>query len=89
MVLFSPPGFYWIDPNEGCISDAEYVYCDFENNRACVHPKKENVSLLCTPLHLQLPQMPLLLCCFKSTLFMFSTKNFTLTSGFAEEDVPL
>lgn len=38
-------GFYWIDPNEGCISDAEYVYCDFENNRACVHPKKENITI--------------------------------------------
>lgn len=38
-------GYYWIDPNEGCSSDAEYIYCDFENKRACVHPKKENVSL--------------------------------------------
>ena len=36
-------GYYWIDPNEGCFSDAEYVYCDFENKRACVQPKKENV----------------------------------------------
>ena len=39
-------GYYWIDPNEGCVSDAEYVYCDFENKRACVQPKKENVRLL-------------------------------------------
>ena len=38
-------GYYWIDPNEGCTSDAEYIYCDFENKRACVQPKKENVSL--------------------------------------------
>lgn len=38
-------GYYWIDPNEGCVSDAEYIYCDFENKRACVDPKKENVSL--------------------------------------------
>ena len=37
-------GYYWIDPNEGCIDDAEYIYCDFENKRACVDPKKENVS---------------------------------------------
>ena len=36
-------GYYWIDPNEGCTSDAEYVFCDFENKRACVQPKKENV----------------------------------------------
>lgn len=38
-------GYYWIDPNEGCFSDAEYVYCDFENKRACVQPKKENISI--------------------------------------------
>lgn len=38
-------GYYWIDPNEGCINDAEYIFCDFENKRACVDPKKENVSL--------------------------------------------
>lgn len=38
-------GYYWIDPNEGCISDAEYIYCDFEHKRACVDPKKENVRL--------------------------------------------
>lgn len=37
-------GYFWIDPNEGCISDAEYVYCDFENKKTCVQPKKENIS---------------------------------------------
>lgn len=47
MVLFLFLGFYWIDFNEGCISDVEYVYCDFENNRVCVYLKKENVSLFC------------------------------------------
>jgi len=38
-------GYYWIDPNEGCTSDAEYIYCDFENKRACVQPKKENITI--------------------------------------------
>ncbi|XP_078356101.1 collagen alpha chain-like [Oculina patagonica] len=38
-------GYYWIDPNEGCINDAEYIFCDFENKRACVDPKKENITI--------------------------------------------
>ena len=36
-------GEYWIDPNEGCSSDAEYVYCDFERGASCVYPKNKQV----------------------------------------------
>lgn len=30
-------GFYWIDPNLGCSSDAISVYCKFTSNETCVH----------------------------------------------------
>lgn len=36
-------GEYTIDPNEGCSSDAERVYCDFEKQATCVDPKKARV----------------------------------------------
>ncbi|XP_078378137.1 uncharacterized protein LOC144661308 isoform X1 [Oculina patagonica] len=39
-----PSGKYWIDPNEGCTSDAEYVYCDFERGASCVFPKNQKVN---------------------------------------------
>ena len=35
---------YWIDPNEGCNSDAEYVYCDFERNATCVSLENKEVG---------------------------------------------
>lgn len=31
-------GEYYIDPNEGCPSDAQKVYCDFKENATCVVP---------------------------------------------------
>ncbi|KAJ7388060.1 Collagen, type I, alpha 2, partial [Desmophyllum pertusum] len=43
--VIAKSGYYWIDPNEGCISDAEFIHCDFENKRACVNPKKENITI--------------------------------------------
>ena len=30
---YSFPGFYWIDPNGGCISDAVEVFCNFSNSQ--------------------------------------------------------
>ncbi|KAJ7370521.1 hypothetical protein OS493_031804 [Desmophyllum pertusum] len=39
-----PSGNYWIDPNEGCVSDAEHVYCDFEIGASCVFPKNKEVK---------------------------------------------
>ena len=39
-------GKYWIDPNEGCASDAEYVYCDFEKGATCVFPENREVGAI-------------------------------------------
>ncbi len=35
-------GFYWVDPNLGCSSDAVKVYCRFTSNETCIYP---NVSV--------------------------------------------
>lgn len=57
-------GKYWIDPNEGCASDAEYVYCDFERGATCVFPENKEVGLF------------ILLCCasrqLRFLLFFFT-----------------
>lgn len=39
-------GYYWIDPNGGCIDDAIEVYCNFSNHRvqtciSAVHSEAE------------------------------------------------
>ena len=33
-------GYYWVDPNGGCIDDAIEVYCNFSNQRVqtCISP---------------------------------------------------
>ena len=36
-------GFYWIDPNLGCSSDAIMVYCNFTSNETCIHPNSTQV----------------------------------------------
>ncbi|XP_044179036.1 collagen alpha chain-like [Acropora millepora] len=38
-----PSGRYWIDPNEGCINDALFVYCDFQKQANCIDPKKNKI----------------------------------------------
>ena len=38
-------GFYWIDPNLGCSSDAILVYCNFTSRETCIHP---NSTQVCT-----------------------------------------
>lgn len=39
---------YWVDPNEGCYNDAEYVYCDFERGATCVFPDSKEVRFIRT-----------------------------------------
>ena len=39
----APNGFYWIDPNLGCSSDAILVYCDFTSNETCIYPNSSQV----------------------------------------------
>ena len=41
-----PQGKYWVDPNEGCYNDAEYVYCDFERGATCVFPDNKEVRFI-------------------------------------------
>lgn len=36
-------GFYWIDPNQGCIMDAIRVYCDFSTGETCINANPENI----------------------------------------------
>lgn len=40
------PGYYWIDPNAGGISDAIKVFCkmDGDNTETCLETTTENVS---------------------------------------------
>lgn len=45
-------GFYWIDPNLGCSSDAVLVYCNFTSGETCVFPNSTEVlALLLQPPH--------------------------------------
>ena len=39
----APSGFYWIDPNLGCSSDAILVHCNFTSNETCIHPNSTEV----------------------------------------------
>ena len=48
-------GKYWVDPNEGCYNDAEYVYCDFERGATCVFPDNKEVRFITTLLIIYLP----------------------------------
>lgn len=52
----APNGFYWIDPNLGCSSDAILVYCDFTSNETCVHPDSTQVNVVTMHLAASLPQ---------------------------------
>jgi len=38
-------GWYYIDPNEGCSSDAQLVYCDFKQNETCVYPTNRTARI--------------------------------------------
>ena len=40
----APSGFYWIDPNLGCSSDAILVHCNFISNKTCIYPNSTEVS---------------------------------------------
>ena len=42
----APSGFYWIDPNLGCSSDAVHVYCNFTSNETCIHPNSTQVTYI-------------------------------------------
>ncbi|KAJ8290751.1 hypothetical protein GJAV_G00017040 [Gymnothorax javanicus] len=37
-------GFYWIDPNEGCITDAIQAYCDLSTGETCIHAKPASID---------------------------------------------
>ena len=50
-----PQGKYWVDPNEGCYNDAEYVYCDFERGATCVFPDNKEVRFITTLIIIYLP----------------------------------
>ncbi|MEQ2167450.1 Collagen alpha-2(I) chain [Goodea atripinnis] len=38
------PGFYWIDPNQGCINDAIKVFCDFTTRETCIYAHPESIA---------------------------------------------
>ena len=41
----APSGYYWIDPNLGCASDAVLVYCNFTSGETCIHTNSTQVGL--------------------------------------------
>lgn len=41
----SPSGKYWIDPNEGCNDDAEFIHCDFERGATCIFPESKRITI--------------------------------------------
>ena len=47
----APNGFYWIDPNLGCSSDAILVYCNFTSNETCIHPNSTQVTCHFSTIH--------------------------------------
>ena len=47
ILTFFPPcpvGFYWIDPNQGCSSDAIKVFCDFTTRETCIYAHPESIA---------------------------------------------
>lgn len=36
-------GFYWIDPNQGCSSDAIRAFCDFSTGETCIHASPDTI----------------------------------------------
>ena len=38
-------GFFWIDPNLGCSSDAVRVFCNFSSHQTCLYPQQHQVHL--------------------------------------------
>ena len=42
----SPNGFYWIDPNQGCSSDAILVHCNFTSSETCLYPNSTQVNTM-------------------------------------------
>ena len=47
-------GFFWIDPNLGCSSDALRVFCNFTSNQTCLYPKHHQVGLNLNRSHVKL-----------------------------------
>lgn len=45
-VFFLPllVGFYWIDPNQGCMNDAIKVFCDFTTRETCIYAHPESIA---------------------------------------------
>lgn len=37
-------GFYWIDPNQGCMNDAIKVFCDFTTRETCIYAHPESIA---------------------------------------------
>lgn len=37
-------GFYWIDPNQGCSTDAIKVFCDFSSHETCIHAHPASIA---------------------------------------------
>jgi hypothetical protein len=40
-------GYYWIDPNGGCINDAVKVFCNFSSGeiKTCIHPVNDHSQM--------------------------------------------
>lgn len=44
ILLLSSVGFYFIDPNQGCINDAIKVFCDFTTRETCIYAHPESIA---------------------------------------------
>lgn len=44
LILLLLVGFYWIDPNQGCMNDAIKVFCDFTTRETCIHAHPESIA---------------------------------------------
>lgn len=43
-LLVYPVGLYYIDPNQGCISDAIKVFCNFDTRETCIHAQPGSIA---------------------------------------------
>ena len=58
ILFLPPPGYYWIDPNEGCIDDAFYAFCNMTaGGDTCISADNDTSHVSCFPLPCKILQM--------------------------------